>query len=105
MAKSKAQRMREYRERKNQQIGEEEWLRQERNRRKIYFTPMAQMDEDKQLKARERNRKCQQSFRKKKQQQKGSDRESLGDRGNEVLPQPSTSMQSNENEVTSLTDT
>ncbi|KAH3719428.1 hypothetical protein DPMN_062263 [Dreissena polymorpha] len=64
MAKSKAQRMREYRERKKQQIGEEEWLRQERNRRKIYFTPMAQMDEDKQLKVRERNRKCQQRFRK-----------------------------------------
>ncbi|KAH3811138.1 hypothetical protein DPMN_139544 [Dreissena polymorpha] len=66
MAKSKAQRMREYRERKKQQLGEEEWLRQERNRRKIYLTPIAQMDEDKQLKVRERNRKCQQRFRKKK---------------------------------------
>ncbi|KAH3822213.1 hypothetical protein DPMN_123987 [Dreissena polymorpha] len=35
------------------------------------------MDEDKQLKFRERNRKCQQMFRKKKQQQKGSDRERI----------------------------
>ncbi|WAR26588.1 hypothetical protein MAR_012292, partial [Mya arenaria] len=100
MAKSKAERMREYRARKKEKLGEKEWLKKERARTKAYFKPMALLDESKQLEIRENNRLNQIRFRRKKHEQKNTG----VDRSNTEL-QPSTSTESNENEISSTTDT
>ncbi|XP_053404978.1 uncharacterized protein LOC128558788 [Mercenaria mercenaria] len=99
MAKSKAERMREYRARKKQQLGEKEWLKRERARTKPYFKPMALLDESKQIEIREKNRINQIRFRRRKRQQKNTLVHSSTE------PQPSRSAESNENEVSSTTDT
>ncbi|WAQ99021.1 hypothetical protein MAR_023394 [Mya arenaria] len=100
MAKSKAERMREYQARKKEKLGEKEWLKKERARTKAYFKPMALLDESKQLETRENNRLNQIQFRRRKQEQKNTD----VDRSN-TESQPSTSTESNENEISSTTDT
>ena len=55
MAKSKAQRMKEFRVRKKAQLGDQ-WLRRENERVKSYFIPIAELSDEKQLQKRERNR-------------------------------------------------
>ena len=72
MAKSKAQRMREYRERKKAELGEE-WLRRENRRVKSYFVPVSQLSKEKTAKRRERNRGNAQSYRAKKQMKLSDD--------------------------------
>lgn len=64
MAKSKAQRMREYRERKQQQLGNR-WLKMERERTKPYFKKIEDLDEEKRAKRRQQNRDSQSTYRKK----------------------------------------
>lgn len=48
--------MKEYRERKKQELGGD-WLKKERERVKAYYTPTAQLTEEKKEKRREKNRR------------------------------------------------
>lgn len=67
MAKSKAQRMREYRERKKEQLGEK-WLKSERERVKGYHVPIADLDSEKRQKKREGNKRRQALYRLRKKE-------------------------------------
>jgi len=99
MAKSKAERMREYRERKKEQLGDK-WLKSERRRVRGYFVPMAELDDEKQMKLREQNKIRQARYRNEKKRSGNSEAAAssvITDGSNE--PQPSTST----NAVTSTT--
>ncbi|MEW8542104.1 MAG: hypothetical protein AB2693_01100 [Candidatus Thiodiazotropha sp.] len=65
MAKSKAQRMKEYRERKKAELGEE-WLRRENRRVKSYFIPVSELSKEKKTSRRLRNRRNAQNYRMRK---------------------------------------
>ena len=91
MAKSKAERMREYRERKKEQLGDK-WLKSERRRLRGYFVPMAELDDEKQMKLREQNKIRQARYRNEKKKSGNSEAAAssvITDGSNE--PQPSTS--------------
>ncbi|CAH1798517.1 unnamed protein product, partial [Owenia fusiformis] len=88
MAKSKAQRMKEYRERKKQEMGED-WLKKERERVKKYYIPLELLPAKDRKRKQAINRNNWQNFRNKRQKPNDSS-----------TPQPSSSS---ENEVTSTT--
>ena len=76
MAKSKSQRMKEYRARKKALLGDK-WLRRENDRVKSYFVPMVELPNTKQTHKRALNRKHAQTFRKK--QKRKSNNETLNE--------------------------
>ncbi|WAR14247.1 hypothetical protein MAR_004352 [Mya arenaria] len=65
MAKSKAQRMKEYRARKKAELGKE-WFKRENQRVKGYFVPISELSEEKQAHKRQLNRKHCETYRKKR---------------------------------------
>lgn len=69
MAKSKSQRMKEYRARKKEILGDE-WLKMERERVKGYYVPTEILSKADKEKRREKNRKAASKFYKKKKMTK-----------------------------------
>lgn len=65
MAKTKAQRMKEYRERKKALLGDE-WLKKERERVRVYKPPIAELSIEEQEHKRKMNRKHCDTYRKKR---------------------------------------
>ncbi|KAH3702597.1 hypothetical protein DPMN_077621 [Dreissena polymorpha] len=91
--------MRENREREIEQLGDK-WLKSERRRVRSYFVPMAELDDEKQMKIREQNKIRQARYRNKKKRSGNSEVAAasiITDESNE--PQPSTSK----NAITSTT--
>ena len=74
MAKSKAQRMREYREKKKQRYGEE-WPKKENQRIKSYFVPVAELSEEKRQHKRKLNKVHCATYRKKRKMNADKDHE------------------------------
>ena len=75
MAKSKAQRMKEYRERKKAALGEA-WFNAERKRVQAYYKPVSSLNKNEQKERRDKVRKKVQEYRKRQkslQQKEGSD--------------------------------
>ncbi len=64
MAKSKAQRMKEYRARKKAELGDA-WLKRENQRVKGYFVPISELSEEKQTHKRKLNKNHCETYRKK----------------------------------------
>jgi len=65
MAKTKAQRMHEYRERKKAKLGNR-WLKAERERVKSYYVPLSKQDSNTRKRTREGNKQRQARFRAKR---------------------------------------
>lgn len=65
MAKTKAQIMKDYRERKKASLGDK-WLKSESQRVKSYFVPVAQLNREKKIKRRDKERTRKQRYRLKK---------------------------------------
>lgn len=96
MAKTKSQRMKEYRERKKALLGDE-WLRRENQRVKGYFVPISELPLRKQEHKRELNKKHAQTYRKKlKLDIDNTDRSSKTEEHRVLTPEPSTTQGSNE---------
>lgn len=100
MAKSKAQRMREYRQKKKEQLGDS-WLKAERERVRGYFVPIADLDDEARERKRERNKIRQARFRNKRRVDKANEASvaNVNNMSNDIQ-QPSTS----ENVVSSSSD-
>ncbi|KAK6184255.1 hypothetical protein SNE40_006760 [Patella caerulea] len=76
MAKSKSERMKEYRARKKEKLGDK-WLKMERNRVRAYYTPTDLLSNEEQDKRRSKNRKAARKFYKKQTSDKSIQAESL----------------------------
>ena len=98
MAKSKSQRMKEYRERKKQQLGDR-WLTIERERVKKY-RQTAHIDPEKKEHIRELSRIRQARYRNRKKRNNEADGDLTGDAPEDPEPTPSTS----DDTVSSTTD-
>lgn len=96
MAKTKSQRMKEYRERKKALLGDI-WLRKENQRVKSYFVPISELPLRKQHHKRELIKKHAQTYRKKlKLESDNSDRLNESEEHRNLTPEQSTSQKANE---------
>ena len=89
MAKTKAQRMKEYRERKKALLGDE-WLKKERERVRVYKPPVSTLTEEQQEHKRELNRKHCETYRKKRKLEEAAS--------------PNSQINNNDSSVTTTTE-
>lgn len=102
MAKTKSQRMKEYRARKKEQLGDE-WLRRENQRVKSYFVPISALTEEKQMHKRQLNREHCKTYRK-KQRSSVENRDAVADSVENQDAVADTVVERGENEAGSSTD-
>lgn len=103
MAKSKSQRMKEYRARKKEQLGDR-WLLQENRRVKNYYVPTSYLNEDSQGKRREQNKRNARRFYQKRKHTETADSIEAEAGQNNLTTEPGPSTSADDNGISSTTN-